>query len=173
MSFTPDLGLTHKVVVGISDMAVANSSNVTLSTFALGSCVGVLGFDLHCRVAGLIHAMLPEAGNRRTGDKYSPYMFVDTGLPLLVKELTGFRALRNRMVFAIIGGASVNSTNTKSFFRIGEDNVSATRHFFRREGLKVIYEDTGGTVNRTVHFQIGEGLLTLKKPNGTTQIDLN
>lgn len=172
MGFTPDLIVTHRVVVGISDIAVANNSNVTLSTFALGSCIGVLGFDPLLQVAGLIHIMLPVVGNRIHGS-YSPYMFVDTGLPLLLKELMGFRALRSRMVFALLGGASVNTTNAKSFFRIGEDNVIVAKDFFRREGLRLVYEDTGGFVNRTVHFQIGEKMLTVKKPNGTTEIDMS
>lgn len=172
MGFTPELTVTHRVVVGISDMAVTNSGNIILSTYALGSCVGVLGYDPHAGVAGLIHIMLPAVGNR-VGQKHSPYMFADTGMPMLVSELSSFKALRARMTFALIGGASVNApTGGKSFFKIGDDNIMAVRSFCRKEGLRIVYEDVGGFVNRTVHFSIGKGLLTVKKPNGTDEIEM-
>lgn len=172
MGFTPELMVTHRVVVGISDLAVANSANIMLSTYALGSCIGVVGFDAHCGAAGLIHIMLPKVGSRASGN-YAKCMFADTGLPELVKGLSGVRALRARMVFALIGGASVTTTGgAKSFFRIGEENIEEARSYFSREGLKVVYEDIGGCQNRTVHFLIGKGLLTIKKPTGTDEIDL-
>jgi chemotaxis protein CheD len=173
MAFTPELLVTHRVVVGISDMAVASSANVVLSTYALGSCVGVLVFDSHCKAAGLIHCMLPSVGNRRNTN-YTPCMFVDTGLPELFREMSGMRALRSRMSVALIGGASVNKAGGgKSFFKIGEDNVAAVKSYCNRNSLRIVYEDTGGFTNRTVHFYIGKGQLTVKKPSGTDEIEIS
>lgn len=166
MSCTGDLRSAYQVVVGISDMAVANNPEVTLSTFALGSCIGVIGIDPVNRVAGLIHIMLPDHGKHRHKD-YSPCMFVDTGLPLLLQELTRFKAMPGRMVFALLGGASVNSRMGKSFFTIGEDNVRLAKGFFQQQNLRLVYEDTGGCINRTLHFRIGDARLTVKKPTGT------
>jgi len=169
MGFTPQLNLTQRVVVGISDMAVTNSQSVILSTFALGSCVGVVLFDPLVKAAGLIHIMLPVAGESRQ-KTHSPYMFCDTGLPLLVKEAIGLRVVKRRAVCALVGGASVNSA--KNFFHIGSDNVAAVEAFCRTEGLRIAYKDTGGHINRTVHFNVGTGRLTVKKPGGTDEIDL-
>ena len=56
--------LTHKVVVGIADMAVSNNATVTLATHALGSCIGVSVFDPVVRVGGLLHYMLPGVLDR-------------------------------------------------------------------------------------------------------------
>ena len=163
------MDLTHRVVVGISDLAVTNSQNVILSTFALGSCVGVVLFDAVAHVGGLIHIMLPKAGAQRS-KTHSPYMFCDTGLPLFLKEALGLRGTRQRMRCALIGGASVNSSH--NFFKIGEDNVLAVREFCRREQLKIVYEDTGGHTNRTIHFHVAKGLLSVKKPTVTDEIEL-
>lgn len=169
MGFTPQMLVTHRVVVGISDMAVTNSANVILSTYALGSCVGVLCYDQVAGVAGLIHIMLPKAGARAQNPEHSPCMFVDTGLPLLMKDLGGMRANRSRIQVALIGGAAVNAA--RNFFKIGEDNVTAVREYMQRERLEIVYEDVGGTVNRTMHFLIGEGRLTVKKPHETDEIE--
>ncbi|MFO7726030.1 MAG: chemotaxis protein CheD [Oceanipulchritudo sp.] len=173
MASSPELLVTHRVVVGISDMAVASSANVVLSTYALGSCVGVLAFDSHTKAAGLIHSMLPTVGNRRNSD-YNPCMFVDTGLPALFKEMSAMRALKARMGIALIGGASVNRAGgAKSFFKIGEDNVAAVREYCQKNALRIVYEDVGGFSNRTIHFYIGKGQLTVKKPTGTDEIELS
>lgn len=168
MGFTPQMLVTHRVVVGISDMAVSNSSNIVLSTYALGSCVGVLAYDPKAGVAGLIHIMLPKAGTRVASGEHSPYMFVDTGMPLLQKELFGFKCMKSRLQLALVGGAAVNSP--KNFFKIGEDNVNAVREFVSREQLSIVYEDVGGSVNRTLHFSIAEATLTVKKPQETDEI---
>lgn len=172
MGSTVDLRSAYQVVVGISDMAVSNNPDVTLSTFALGSCIGVVGFDPHNRVAGLIHIMLTEHGKHRHKD-YSPCMFVDTGLPHMLGELTRCKAVPGRMVFAMLGGASVNSRMGKSFFTIGEDNVRLAKTFFQQQNLNLAYEDTGGFVNRTMHFSIGDARLSVKKPTGIEDILLN
>lgn len=172
MAFTPEPLVTHRVVVGISDMAVASSSNVILSTYALGSCVGVLAYDKQVKAAGLIHIMLPSVGTRR-GTNYSACMFADTGLPELFKEMSSMRALKARISVALVGGASVNkSGGGKSFFKIGEDNIAAVKTYCSRNGFRIVYEDTGGFTNRTVHFLIGKGHLTVKKPSGTDEIEI-
>ena len=154
-------------------MAVASSGNVVLSTYALGSCVGVLAFDSHTKAAGLIHIMLPTVGKRRNSD-FNPCMFVDTGLPELFREMSGMRALKARMSVALIGGASVNKAGGgKSFFKIGEDNLAAVRDYCQKNALRIVYEDVGGYTNRTIHFYIGKGQLTVKKPSGKDEIELS
>jgi len=58
---TTDRSSAERVKVGVADYAVAESG-AELVTSGLGSCVGIALVDTDAGVAGLAHAMLPEAG---------------------------------------------------------------------------------------------------------------
>lgn len=161
--------MTPRVIVGISDLAVTNSPSVVLSTYALGSCVGVVALAPKIQAAGLLHAMLPKMGTKASRQK-TPLMFVDTGMQQMLKELSSFGITKGMLKIAIIGGASVNSGG--DFFEIGSNNVKATKEFCADNGLRIAYEDTGGKVNRTVHLQLTDFRLQIKKPQKEDTIKL-
>lgn len=163
-------GFTHRVVVGISDKAVSNSTNVILSTFALGSCIGVVGFDPVSKVGGMLHFMLPDS-TRHPDRNHQPCMFADTGIPLLMDEFRSVRGNITRSHWVLIGAASV--INATKFFRIGQDNIEAARSILGRLGIQPVYEELGGTINRTVHLAIATGTLSIKRPAETVDVDLN
>ncbi|HNC24846.1 MAG TPA: chemotaxis protein CheD [Opitutaceae bacterium] len=152
----------QRVVIGVGDVAVSNNAQVTLSTYALGSCVGVVVYDPGARAGGLLHLMLPESQISPEKAQAQPAMFADTGLPLLFRSMVGLRAERSRLRVFVAGGASV-LTGPDSF-KIGERNVRATMDYLTRQGLAVRDSDVGGTVNRTLHLEVGSGTLTLKTP---------
>src|SRR3954454_19036104 len=87
----------QRVVIGVGGMAVSNNPATVLSTYALGSCIGVIVFDPVARCGGILHLMLPEAAVSPQKAISQPAMFADTGLPLLFKELAGLRAERARV----------------------------------------------------------------------------
>ncbi len=152
----------QRVVVGVGEMSVSNNPSITLSTYALGSCIGVVAYDPVYKVGGLLHLMLPES--KISPDKASaqPAMFADTGLPLLFRSLMGLKADLGRLRIFVAGGACVLTTNDT--FRIGERNIRATSDFLSRNNLSVRQSAVGGTINRTVHLNIGNGAITLKTP---------
>lgn len=170
MAGSPQLFVTHRVVVGISDKAVSNSPNVIISTYALGSCLALIGYDPVSHAGGMIHFMLPESKSRAGRPDFAPCMFADTGLPLLMADFKALRAMPSRMKWAMIGGASVISA--KSFFTIGEDNIRVTNEFAAANRLNVVYKDLGGSINRTVHLSIGNETLSIKRPDGTKDLSL-
>ena len=51
----------QRVVVGVGDLGASNNSMLTLSTYALGSCVAVVAYDPTTKASGLLHLMLPES----------------------------------------------------------------------------------------------------------------
>jgi chemotaxis protein CheD len=159
---------TPRVVVGISDLAVTNSQNLTLTTYALGSCVGVIAFAPRVKAAGLLHAMLPKM-KRNMSRQETPNMFVDTGMAALLHEILAFGATKAQIKIALIGGASVNSAS--NFFKIGEDNIAAVKAFCANNGLRIAYENHGGKVNRTVHFQMTDYKINIKKPRELEEIN--
>ena len=161
---------TQRVVIGVGDMAVANNEMVTLSTYALGSCVGVIAYDPLNRAGGILHLMLPDSTISPDKASKQPAMFADTGLPLLFRQLAGVRADRSHLRIFLAGGASV--LNGADPFKIGERNSVAVQKYLKANGYTVAGQDVGGNVNRTVHLAIGTGDVTLKMPDRNEQFRL-
>ncbi|PTY08808.1 chemotaxis protein CheD [Opitutaceae bacterium EW11] len=162
---------SQRVVIGVGDMAVSNNETVTLSTYALGSCVGVIAYDPVAKAGGILHLMLPDSTISPQKAVTQPAMFADTGLPMLVKALSGVRAEKNRLRIFLAGGASV--LNGADPFKIGERNASAVKRFLAANGCGVAGQDVGGSINRTVHLEIGTGRVTLKMPDRSEQFGLS
>ena len=160
----------ERVVVGVGEMAVSNKARTILTTYGLGSCVGVLVYDPFIRVAGLLHLILPDSRSSAEKAAAQPAMFADTGLPLFFEALSALKAELSRVRIYLAGGASV--LNGHDPFRIGERNAQAAINWLRDHGLKIHQEHLGGTVNRTVHLEIDTGLVSLKTPTGNATSSL-
>lgn len=157
----------QRVVIGVGDLAVSNNPQVTLSTYALGSCVGVIAFDPTTRAGGILHIMLPDSLISPEKAAKQPAMFADTGLPFFFRSLAGIKVERARMRVFLAGGASVlNGTDP---FKIGERNAAAVKKILAVYQIPVCGEDLGGNVNRTVHLELSHATLTLKTPDRTDQ----
>jgi chemotaxis protein CheD len=160
----------QRVVIGVGDLAVSNDPAVTLSTYALGSCVAVVGYDPLIRVGGILHLMLPDSKIAPARAVGQPGMFANTGLPLLFKSLQGLRADLTRLRLFVAGGANVLAG--ADAFRIGERNINATREYLSVIGFEFSHAAVGGSINRTIHLQNATGLLTLKTPTATEEYSL-
>jgi len=172
MSGSPTIAslFAQRVVVGVGDMAVSNNQATILSTYALGSCIGVVVFDPVARCGGILHLMLPEAAVSPQKAITQPAMFADTGLPLLFKELAGLKAERARVKIFVAGGASV--IGGQDPFRIGERNARATLDFLTTHRVPITQVDTGGSHSRTVHLELSTGKVQLITPSGKSAIQL-
>jgi chemotaxis protein CheD len=152
----------QRVVIGVGDVAVSNNPDVTLSTYALGSCIAVVAYDPDALVGGILHLMLPNAKIAPEKALTQPAMFANTGLPLLFASLRGMRAELPRIQLFIAGGACVLAGNDS--FQIGARNLQATDAILSQMGLIHDRGSTGGTINRTIHLEVGSGEVTLKTP---------
>jgi chemotaxis protein CheD len=172
MSGAPSISalFVQRVVVGVGDLAVSNNTATTLSTYALGSCIGVIAYDAGARCGGILHLMLPEASVSPAKALTQPAMFADTGLPLFFKGLVGLKAERSRLKLFVAGGASVISGQDP--FKIGERNTRYTMDFIAQNRLNVATSETGGNINRTVHLELSTGNVTLISPNGKSTMSL-
>lgn len=160
----------QRVVIGVGDLAVSNNTQVILSTYALGSCIGVIAYDPVVKAAGILHLMLPESSISPDKAARQPAMFADTGLPAFFKALTGLRAERSRIRIFVAGGASVIAGTDP--FRIGERNSRVTMDYLSKQGYSVKRSDVGGNINRTVHLEVNTGTLSLKTPTENLSFSL-
>ena len=160
----------QRVIVGVGDLAVSNDVENVLSTYALGSCVGVVAFDPLARAGGILHLMLPDSAISPDKAARQPAMFVDTGLVLFFRALKGVRAERASLQLLVAGGANVLCGSDP--YRIGERNSRATQEFLLKQGYRVCHTVVGGGVNRALHLEMATGTVTLKTPFEEAQYPL-
>ena len=153
-------GFEHKVVVGIAEMAVSNNQNVILTTYSLGSCLGLAIYDPIVKAGGLLHIMLPDSSIDTMKASRQPAMFVDTGVPALFRAAYQLKAEKHRVVISVAGGAQI--MDSSGFFNIGARNYEALAKLLRQHNLQIHAEQVGGLVNRTMYLNLATGEVRLK-----------
>jgi chemotaxis protein CheD len=156
-----------ELIVGVGDMKVSNDPAVVLATYSLGSCIGLSIYDPLARVGGILHYMLPESSLAVAKSKRNPYMFGDTGIPLLFKETYKLGAKKSRMKIKVVGGSQI--LDQDGLFNIGKRNYLILRKMFWKNNVLIDFEDVGGSVNRTLKLAIGTGQTSLKVSGGGTR----
>ena len=106
-------------VVVVSDMKTGSDGDF-LITHALGSCLGLAVYDPVAKVGGLLHAMLPLSKINKEKARLNPYMFVDTGVPVIFKMLYEMGAQKKRLIVKAAGCG--NPLGKDQLFKIGERN---------------------------------------------------
>ncbi len=149
-----------KLTVGVADLKISNRPDDILITYSLGSCIGIVIFDPVAVVGGLLHLMLPESALSAEKAAKNPYMFADTGVPLLFKDCYRLGAVKERLIVKAVGGAQVLDPN--GMFNIGKRNILAMRKLFWQNGVTMGATALGGTVNRTISLEMSTGSVLLK-----------
>ena len=99
--------------------------------------------------------MLPL--NMEAGRK-SPMKYADTGIRETLKQREGKGARRSRITAKIAGGAKMFEVSGGSLGNIGQRNIESVRMVLKREGIQILKEDVGGSVTRTLLFDVSNGL---------------
>jgi chemotaxis protein CheD len=149
-----------QVIVDIADMVISSNADDLLVTYSLGSCLGITVYDPSTKVGGMMHCMLPMSSVAPDKARERPYMFVDTGMTLMLTKLFGMGVTKANAVVKVAGGASV--LDKQGLFRIGERNYTIFRKILWKNGMMIKAEDAGGTDTRTVSLAIGTGRFTVK-----------
>ena len=145
--------MNDKITVGIADMKMAKGSGI-LITYALGSCIGLCFQDPALHLGALLHIMLPL--NMETGRK-NPLKYADTGIRETLRMMEAKGASRSRITAKIAGGAKMFDVNGGSMGNIGQRNIESVHTILRQEGIRLLAENVGGTVARTLLFDVASG----------------
>ncbi len=155
-----------EILVRLGVIAIA-SGGETLVALGLGSCVAVLLHDQELQVGGLAHVLLPSQSLSR--DRSNPARTADTAIPAIAEQMRQRGASSQRLVARMVGGASMFADLLAAgTVHVGERNVAACRLALRREGIPVIAEAVGGNHGRSVWFDVGRGLVTVRSVHGGT-----
>jgi chemotaxis protein CheD len=130
-----------------------------LITYALGSCIGICLYDKEIRLGALVHIMLPinmEAGRTNT------MKYADTGLKETIRQMELRGAKRARLTAKIAGGAKMFDVGGSALGNIGQRNIESVKLNLKKAGVRLIKEDVGGTLARTLLFDVVTGNGTVR-----------
>lgn len=152
--------MNNLIKVGMADANVCKPPDV-ITTLGLGSCVGIVLYDPSVKIAGLVHIMLPDS--TKILNNSNKYKFADTGIDMLIEEMSRLGASKRKLVAKIAGGAQMSAFNNNlEMMRIGDRNVEATKEKLKKLGIPILAEDTGENYGRTIEFDPETGLMTVK-----------
>lgn len=127
----------------------------TLITYALGSCIGLCFYDPILKLGALLHIMLPL--NMETGRTHT-MKYADTGIRETLRQMELKGASRSRMIVKIAGGAKMSDVGSNNALgNIGQRNIESVRTILRRENVRLAAEDVGGSIARTLSFDVATG----------------
>ncbi len=158
--------MNEKTIVGIAELKVSTNPG-KLVTVGLGSCVGIVLYEPSARVGALIHAMLPRPFHGM--DSTNKAKFVETAIPLALEKMIKLGARKSRITARLIGGAQMFSLEKETF--IGHKNIEAAEHALRSAGIKIVGRETGGSMGRTVEFDVSSGRVWVRTAlNGVVEL---
>lgn len=143
--------------IGLAAWEVSADASESLCIMGLGSCLAIGVYDPVAKVAGLLHAMLPN--NTRKDDSKTKY--VDSGLEFLLEQAVEAGAARERLRVAVYGGSTMLSQGGSSLLEIGPKNIATAEKMLASLGLTPAVWDVGGSKGRTVAFAVGTGEISV------------
>jgi chemotaxis protein CheD len=122
----------------------------------LGSCIGLVLYDLRTQVGGLAHIVLPDSkGQSAPLGKYA-----NTAIPEMLKQIEQLNGRVRYLTAKVIGGASMFSTFGP--MAIGDQNAAAVEQLLKDRGIPVLGRDCGGRQGRRVAFDVDTGRVTVE-----------
>jgi len=153
----------RETIVGVADIKMATGASWIITTYALGSCLGITLYDPVKRVGGMLHAMLPDSKLHQSQGATKIAMFLDSGMNELLLQLRKAGVNERGLECKVFGGSQVMSAD--KFFRIGDRNIETFKALSQSLGLRVSVWEVGGHVNRTIKFYLESGQVSVRTPN--------
>ena len=150
----------NRIIVNVSDGRVSNDPMDIMATYSLGSCIGVCLYDPAVHIGGMLHYQLPSSMMDMKRAEENPMMFADTGMNILMRELTALGANKKRMQVKIAGGAAMDGG--PKGFDIGKRNYLAIKKILWQNSMFVDSEDVGGTSARNLYMNMASGAVTVR-----------
>lgn len=146
--------LTGKeVAVGMADIKVGKDPEVL--TTVLGSCVGLCLYSPTQKMGGLLHLMMPAAGDQVAKPDCKRAKYADTGVAELIRMLRSSYGLQpSDLVAKMFGGAKVLQGVERN---IGAENAEAVKQILRASGIPVKATCTGGERGYRIKFDLRTG----------------
>jgi chemotaxis protein CheD len=140
--------------VGMGEIEVVRGS-FRLRTL-LGSCIGLVLYDLKSQVGGMAHIVLPSSN----GQGALPGKYADTAVPELLRQIEALNGRVKHLAAKLAGGANMFATTGPS--SIGDQNVTMVEQLLKKVGIPVLGRHCGGRQGRRIAFEVDTGRVTIE-----------
>ena len=158
-----------QIIVDLADMKSTNNVAARLTSAVLGSCAALAIYDPVAKVGGLLHFFLPESILDRQRALQNPYIFADTGIPLLFRRCYKLGAVKERVICKLAGGGTV--IDKAKVFEMGTLNYESARKVLVANGVAITAEKVGGHGGMMVSLMMDTGRVVIKMSSGE-EVDL-
>lgn len=170
--------MTENNNVGMGEYRTGKSPELLVS-LGLGSCVGVCLFDSEKKIGGLAHIMLPtvkETGLNSDFEmtdilKLEPKFckYADVAIPKMLNDMKNLGVNLSSLTAKIAGGAHM-FVGLDDNIQVGKRNAESVRGILSKNNIKLLAEETGGSLGRTIKFNLDDGKLSIKTKDGENSI---
>lgn len=150
----------NTINVGIAQFKETEDPSMTLVAPHLGSCLGVAVYSPSIGKVAMVHCLLPLAKADPEKAKENPYMYVDTGVGLVINDFLKTGVPKSELQIFVAGGANINDAN--GVFEIGKNNFTVLRKLLWKNGLLLKGECVGGTNSKTIFLSPSDGKARVK-----------
>ena len=134
------------------------TGNTILRSNAIGSCVVISAYDSFKKIGGQAHTMIP--GTAPKGNENSKNKYAGTAIKEMLKMMIQVGAKIENIEACIVGGGNVLNRDGDS---ICCENIKSVIKSLNEKNIKIIAKDVGGTVRRSVSFDIEKGIVNYSK----------
>lgn len=155
------------IAVGLGELKYSKDPKSCLTSFSLGSCIGLTMYDRATGFGVMAHIVLPRSNGRTDGP---PARYADTAVTNMLKCLASIGIRPGRVSVKMAGGARILSLGAHPGMDIGSQNTMATLESLGACGLAPEARDTGGNYGRTVRLSLADGtmsVLSVGRPTAT------
>lgn len=97
--------------------------------------------------------------------------FADRAIPILKERMIAFGAKEGNIVAKIAGGAHMFPTlKDEEVIMIGRKNVEAVKRLLEENAIRLVAEDIGENIGRTVRFDVASGTFTVSTKQGVKEL---
>ncbi|GDY12008.1 putative chemoreceptor glutamine deamidase CheD [Planctomycetota bacterium] len=116
----------------------------------LGSCIGLVIYDLETRLTGMAHVLLPHSDGKPRG--VLPGKYGDHAVACIIEGLLTHGAARSRLRAKMAGGARMFGHALDYQRDIGSGNIASVESSLKQAGIPVVAQHVGGTLGRRIEF---------------------
>lgn len=148
------------VKVGIAEMKLCKTPD-KITTIGLGSCVGIVLYNMNDAYCGLVHIMLPSS--KEIKNNANRFKFADSGIEDLIHKLEEKGVKKSSLSAKIAGGATMfQISGNAEMGSIGTRNIQAVKEVLNANHIHILAEDVGADYGRTIVFDTLTKKLTVR-----------
>ena len=150
------LPIGHYTIIDYSEERFRSKPRVIV--YGLGSCIALILFDSLKKIGSMSHILLPSS--EKAKNITFPHKYADLSVKCLAYQLISKGVYLKNIKAIIIGGSSIfNNVD----IGISRNNIEAVKTHLTELNLKIVREETGGNLGRTVIYEPFNNNLILVK----------